>query len=164
MFTLLMHCLIHAKRKPTLQSVLPTNAISQIYAGQLPKIITNKIILKGGEQCRYVEMGAIVTKRKYFCRWNSGTSNCFRKDSGSYHATFGESVPQYDTEFTKGFLYFTDQRVLFVANKNGFERKLSQISAVTAYTDAIALQFGSKTYSIMLPDGNIARMALNLLV
>ena len=160
---LLANYLLHNPKCPALNSVLPARAVNQIYSGKLPEIIANKIVLKNGEKCRYVEMGAIVTQRKYSVRWNSGTSARWWKGF-THHVSTGESVPQYDVEFTKGFLYFTDKRVIFVASKHGFERKIDKISAVTGYADGITLQFGDKTYSVLLPDGNVAKTALDLLI
>lgn len=160
---LLANYLLHKPRIPPLQSILPTQAVNMIYSGQLPEIQSDKLILKRGEKCRYVDMGAIMTQRKYSYRWNSGSSTRWTKRL-SHHMNTGESIPAYDLEFTKGFLYFTDKRIVFVASKHGFERKIDRLSAVTNYSDGIDLQFGDKTYTILLPDGNVAKAALDLLV
>ena len=45
----------------------------------------------------------------------------------------------------------------------GFEKKLSSLTAVTGYSDAIGLQFSSKTYSILLPSAPSAQRTLALL-
>lgn len=156
---------LHNPKKPLLQRILPSQAVSKIYSGQLPDIQADKLVLKQGEKCRYVEMGAIVTQKKFTRRWNSGSSRRIYKGHTHYFG-MGESLPAYDLEFTKGYLYFTDKRIVFVASKNGFERKLDKISAITDYSDGISLQFGDKSYTILLPDGNgnVAKAALDLLV
>lgn len=160
---LLANYILHNPKKPTLQSILPSQAVNKIYSGQLPDIQSNKLVLKQGEKCRFVDMCALVTQRRYTWRWNSGTSNRLWKGF-THHVSTGESIPQYDIEFTKGFLYFTDKRIVFVANKHGFERKIEKLTAITDYSDGIVLQFGDKIYSVLLPNGSTAKAALDLLV
>ena len=53
---------------------------------------------------------------------------------------------------------------MFVAGKNGFEQKLSKLTAVTEYSNAIELQFGNKTYRVLLPDGCLAKDVLDLII
>lgn len=154
---------LHNPQKPALQSILPQQAVNAIYSGALPDIKADKLILKSGEKCRYVDMGAIVTQKKYTYRWNSGSSSRWWKGFTHYVST-GESIPQYDLEFTKGFLYFTDKRIVFVSSNHGFERKIDKLSAVTGFSDGMALQFGDKVFTILLPDGNVAKAALDLLL
>lgn len=164
MFTqLLANYLLHNNKPPALQSILPTQASSLIYSGQLPDIVSNKLVLKQGEKCRYVEMGAIITQKKYSYRWNSGTSYKSLFGSRRYVGT-GESIPAYELEFTKGLLYFTDKRVVFVAAKHSFDKKIDKLSAISEYSDGIILQFGDKAYILLLPDGIVAKAALDLLV
>ena len=160
---LLANCLLHNAKPPSLQSILPSQAINQIRSGKLPDIHADKLVLKAGEKCRYIEMGAIVTQKKYSYRWNSGSSSRWWKGF-THHVNTGESMPMYEPEFTEGFLYFTDERIVFVAGKYGFDKRISKLSAITEYSDAISLQFGDKTYTILLPDGCIAKETLNLLI
>ena len=108
-------------------------------------------------------MGAIVTPKKYSYRWNSGSSSKLWKGF-THHFNTGESIPQYELLFTKGYLYYTNKRIVFISNKLGFDQKIDKISAVTEYNDGIVFQFGNKVYTILLPDGNIAKEALNLLL
>lgn len=164
MFTqLLANYLLHNNKPPVLQSILPTQVTSLIYSGQLPDLVSSKLILKQCEKCRYVEIGAIMTEKKYSYRWNSGSS--YKSWFGSRgHTGTGESIPMYEPEFTKGLLYFTDKRVVFVATKHSFDKKIDKLSAVSEFTDGILLQFGDKTYTVFLPDGIVAKAALDLLV
>lgn len=154
---------LHRPKRPTLKSIFPSKAVNLIYSGKLPEICVSKLVLKKGEKCRYIEMGAIVTQKRYTVRWNRGTSNRWWKGS-THHVSAGETIPQYELEFTKGFLYFTDKRIVFVANKNGFEKKIEKISAITEYSDGIVLQFGDKIYTLLLPNGILAKATLDLLV
>ena len=156
---------LHNPQKPTLQSIMPSQAVSKIYSGQLPDIQADKLVLKQGEKCRYVDMCALLTQRRYTYRWSSGSSSRWWKGF-THHVSTGESIPQYDLEITKGFLYFTDKRIVFVSNKHCFERKIDKLSAISDFSDGIVLQFGDKVYSLLLPDGNgnVAKAALDLLV
>ena len=148
---------------PSLTSILPHQAVLKIEAGVLPFIAADKIVLSKGETCHYVEMAAIVTEKKHYESKRDGAS--FRVFSGCYyHMGESKSEPVFETEYTKGVLFFTNKRVVFHASKNGFEQKIEKLSAITPYADAITLQFGSKTYTLMLPDGALAEKALKLIV
>ena len=148
---------------PTLTSILPYPAVLKIEAGVLPFISANKIVLSKGENCHYVEVAAIVTETKHFESKRDGAS--FRLFDGCYyHTGESKSEPVFETEYTKGVLFFTNKRVVFHASKNGFEQKIEKLSAITPYADAITLQFGSKTYTLMVPDGELAEKALKLIV
>lgn len=148
---------------PLLTSILPHQAVLKIESGILPFIQADKIVLAKGENCHYVEMGAIITEEKHFESKRDGAS--FRLFDGCYyHTGESKSEPVFETEYTKGVLFFTNKRVVFHASKNGFEQKIEKLSAITPYADAITLQFGSKTYTLMLPDGALAERALKLIV
>lgn len=147
---------------PTLTSILPYQAISKIEAGILPFIQADKIVLAKGENCHYVEMGAIITEEKHFESKRDGAS--YRLFSGCYyHAGESRSDPVYEEVYTKGILFITNKRVVFHASKHGFDQKLAKLTAITPYTNAITLQFGSKTYTLMLPDGELAEKVLKLI-
>ena len=147
---------------PSLTSILPHQAVLKIEAGVLPCISADKILLSKGENCHYVEVAAIVTEKKHIESKRDGAS--FRVFKGCYyHTGESKSEPVFETEYTKGILFFTDKRVVFHASKNGFEQKIEKLSAITPYADAITLQFGRKTYTIMLPDGVLAEKVLKLI-
>lgn len=42
---------------PTITSILPDVAKQEIMLGRLPILNTNKIFLKSGEQCHYIDQG-----------------------------------------------------------------------------------------------------------
>ena len=61
---------------PTVQSILPDAAVQEILHGRLPILRTDKIFLKSGEQCHYIDK-AIYEKRsvqKRYVRRNHGTT------------------------------------------------------------------------------------------
>ena len=51
-----------------------------------------------------------------------------------------------------------------MATKNGFDKQIKKITAITPYSNGIDLQYGSKTYSLFLPDGDIAKHVLDLIL
>ena len=63
-------------RVPTVQSILPDAAVQEIMRGRLPILNTNKVFLKGGERCHYIDK-AIYEKKTVKKRWH----NCVRKAS-----------------------------------------------------------------------------------
>lgn len=148
---------------PQLQSILPQQAVSKIASGKLPILTSDKLVISKTEKCHYIEVGEILTERTHY------ESN---RVGGSYHVWKGFTIhrgasrsdPVKEPELTKGILFFTNTRIAFVASKNGFDQKINKLTAVTPYTDAIELQFGNKTYRIFLPDGNIAKSVLDLII
>lgn len=148
---------------PVLVSILPPQAAQRIYAGMLPNLQADKLILNSGETCHFVDVAAIITEKKHYESRHDGAS--FRVFKGfTYHTGDTKSVPVVEPEYTKGILYFTGRRIVFVARKFGFDQKISKLTAVTPYTNGMELQFGNKTFTLLLPDGTIAKAALDLIL
>ena len=63
-------------KTPTVQTILPDAAVQEIMKGRLPILNTNKIFLKGGETCHYIDKAIYEKKtvRKRYVRRNHGTS------------------------------------------------------------------------------------------
>ena len=59
-------------------------------------------------------------------------------------------------------LPITNQRVIFVSPENGFEKNLRMLTAIIPYSDAITLQFGSHTITLILPDSQLMAMVLKM--
>lgn len=107
---------------PLLTSILPHQAVLKIESGILPFIQADKIVLAKGENCHYVEMGAIITEEKHFESKRDGAS--FRLFDGCYyHAGESRSDPVYEEVYTKGILFITNKRVVFHAPKHSFDQK-----------------------------------------
>lgn len=151
------------EKEPKLTSIFPPQAAQKIQNGVLPTIQADKLVLVQNEICHFVDIGAAVTERKRYHSIRAGGS--YRMFRGyTAHIGQSQSVPVSETVYTKGILYITNKRVIFVAKKNGFDKKLSQLTSISPYSNAIELQFNSKTYTILLADGSIANMVLNLLL
>ena len=147
---------------PRLQTILPVAAVQKIQLGKLPVLQVDKLILKNGELCHFVDVGAIITDRKHYQSRRSGSSVRIAK-GWTVHTGGTTSVPVTTAEVTQGIFYITNQRIVFVAKKHGFSQRLSFLTAVTPYSNGLDLQFGSKTYHIILPDGGIAKIVIDFL-
>lgn len=155
--------IIPPEQPPQLNSIFPSGAIQKIRNGSLPIIQADKVILSKGETCHFVDVGAALTEKKKYRRVHSGGSYHMWKGYTA-HLGHSESVPISQPEYTKGIFYITNQRIIFVAKNHGFDKRIKNLTAITPYTDAIGLQFGSKTYNVLLPDGEIAKLVLDMVI
>lgn len=149
---------------PTIISILPDIAKQEILCGRLPILNTSKIFLKTGEQCHYIEKAVYEKKtvRKRYVRKNNGYSmpGLFRGTRirlGGGHTDVVDNV-QYET--FRGILYITNKRIIFVAEENGFDKRIDELVALTPYSNCIELQFSNGNYKLFVPDGNIAYAVL----
>lgn len=137
-------------------SIMPAGAIDQINRGILPTINTDNIMLKKGEECHFAERCILVSEKvtKHYEGHHNGYSFKLTK-----HVTYrtgksrGTPVEDVSQERTKGLVYITDKRVIFVADKNAFDKNLSSLTSCVPYSNALQLQFGTRTYTLMVPDG-----------
>lgn len=75
----------------------------------------------------------------------------------------GRPIRENVQEATNGILYLTNKRVIFVAKSNGFDKRIGQITAVVPFSNALSIQIGNNTYSLLLPQPEVAFSALQLL-
>lgn len=150
-------------KPPELHSVFPQVAWQKIQSGKLPTIQSDKLILNAGEICHFVDVAAIVTeKTRYKSRRVGGSYRIWR--GFTMHTGDSTSVPITEPEYTKGILFITNKRIVFFAEKYGFDQKIIKLSAKKIYSDAITLQFGNKTYGLLLPNGDIVQAVLDLIL
>lgn len=147
-------------------AIMPDGAIDQIRRGITPNMRTDKILLSKGEICHFAERAILVTektKRHYEGR-NNGYSIRLTKRI-TYRTGKSKGVPVDDViiEKTKGLIYVTDKRVIFVSDKNAFDKKIKSLTACVPYSNAVKLQFGSSTYTLMVPDGGALSAVISLL-
>lgn len=154
-------------KAPTIISILPDAAKQEIIRGRLPILNTNKLFLKAGEQCHFVDK-AIYEKRivnkRVVRRGNSysmpGLFKGTRINMGGGHSDVVDNI-QY--EEIRGILYITNQRIIFVGESEGFDKKVSDLIALSPYSNCVELQFSKHTYKIFVPDGNITNAVLRLI-
>ena len=151
------------QQPPQIISIYPQPAVTKLMAGVLPVVTVDKIILGKGEVCHYVDRAVLMTEKKM--RKSQHVGGSYRIFSGSYlHTGDTISEPVSEPDFTKGYFYITNKRTIFVASKNGFDKEIKRITAITPYSNAVDLQFGSKTYILFVPDGNVPKHVFDLLI
>ena len=150
---------------PQLQSLVPQRISNEIMTGQLPKFNPSTILLGKNETCHFMDKAALAVKQKersYSSR-RSGSSYKVTKN-WTMHNTHGTTRPidQEWFEFKEGVVFVTNERIIFVAPEHGFEKKIKNLTAVIPYTDAVALQFGSQTINLMMPQSQLMAMVLQM--
>lgn len=152
---------------PIVTTILPDVARQEIMRGRLPILNTNKIFLKAGEQCHYIDKAIYEKKtvKKRYVRRNNGYSvpglfKGTRINMGGGHTDVVDNV-SYDT--IRGILYITNKRIIFVGDQTGFDKKISDLIALTPYSNCVELQFSKDNYKIFVPDGNVTHMVLQLI-
>ena len=152
---------------PIVTTILPDVARQEIMRGGLPILNTNKIFLKAGEQCHYIDKAIYEKKtvKKRYVRRNNGYSvpglfKGTRINMGGGHTDVIDNV-SYDT--IRGILYITNKRIIFVGDQTGFDKKISELIALTPYSNCVELQFSKDNYKIFVPDGNVTHMVLQLI-
>ena len=151
---------------PSMSSVFPSAAASALDSGTLPVLNISTLILISGEVCHFVDKSCLLTQKtiRHTRHRNSGTS--FRIAKGiTYHTGGGLSSPVEEVipVYTPGYLYITNKRVIFTAREKAFDKKLSVLSALTPYSDAVGLQFGSRTFNLLVPSAYSAQRTIELL-
>lgn len=152
---------------PIVTTILPDVARQEIMRGRLPILNTNKIFLKAGEQCHYIDKAIYEKKtvKKRYVRRNNGYSvpglfKGTRINMGGGHTDVIDNV-SYDT--IRGILYITNKRIIFVGDQTGFDKKISDLIALTPYSNCVELQFSKDNYKIFVSDGNVTHMVLQLI-
>ena len=152
---------------PIVTTILPDVARQEIMRGRLPILNTNKIFLKAGEQCHYIDKAIYEKKtvKKRYVRRNNGYSvpglfKGTRINMGGGHTDVIDNV-SYDT--IRGILYITNKRIIFVGDQTGFDKKISDLIALTPYSNCVELQFSKDNYKIFVPDGNVTHLVLQLI-
>lgn len=147
---------------PCLKSIFPQQASRNIENGVLPVIRVDKLVLGQKEVCHYVEVAVTIKEKHRYQTVRGGGS--FHFSGYSIHHGRSESVPVAEPEYTKGILYITNCRIIFVSKKHGFEKRLGALTAVTPYENGVGLQFGGTSHLLLLPDGRLAKMVLDLII
>lgn len=151
-------------KTPIVTTILPDIAKQEILRGRLPILKTNKIFLKNGEVCHYIDKAIYEKKtvRKRYVRRNTGYSvpglfKGTRINPGGGKTDVVDNV-QYET--IRGILYITNRRIIFVGDQSGFDKKVDDLIALTPYANCVELQFGKDNYKIFVPDGNVTHAVL----
>lgn len=154
-------------KMPMIQSILPAAAVQEILRGRLPILNTNKIFLKSGEQCHYIDKAIYEKKtvRKRYVRWNSGYSapGLFKGTRVNFGRGRTDQVDNVTYQTLRGILYITNRRIIFQGNQEGFDVKADDLVAITPYSNCVELQTSKMHYKIFVPDGNVTQAVLQLI-
>lgn len=151
---------------PKLQSMVPDRISNEIRAGKLPRFNPSALILEKGENCYFMDRSALAVKQKeksYQSHRGGGgyrvTKNC------TIFSSHGRTTPvvQKWYEFKEGVVFITNKRIIFVEPEYSFEEKMSALTAVIPYSDAVGLQFGNKTITLLLPQATLMAHVLKML-
>ena len=146
------------------ESILPPAAKNEIIQGRLPRLNTGNIFMKQGEFCCYIDKAIlnIEKKEKYYNYVGSSRKGLF----GDYRVNVGTRRPhEYDvTEQQKGILYITNRRIIFQAPQNGFDKSHSSLTSIAPYSNAVILQYGNKSYTLIVSDGNLVKAVLRQII
>lgn len=146
---------------PTVSSILPEEAVNEIANGRLPHLITDKVFLKKGEVCHYIDKSLLmkpVKKRAY------NTTGFGVKIFGlQIRKGFVLPIEGEEHERIKGIIYVTNRRTIFQATSNGFDKPHSALTSVTPYANAIEMQYASTHYCLIVPNGEIVNEVYNII-
>lgn len=151
---------------PQLQSLVPQRVSNEIMTGQLPKFNPSTIMLGKHETCHFMDKAALVVKQKERTYRTHRTGSSYKVTKNwTIHSTNGQAKPveQEWYEFKEGIVFVTNERIIFVAPEHGFEKKIKNLTATIPYSDAVALQFGSQTINLIIPQSQLMAMVLQML-
>lgn len=159
----LLDAFFRKNRIPEVTTILPDAAKNEIWAGRLPILNTDNIFLKSGEKIHLIDKAINLeekTVREHVHYGGSGPG-LFKGTRYSH----GYAKPIEHTEYVqhRGILYITNKRIIFQAKEWGFDKTYRYLTAITPYSNAVELQFGNKTYQMIVHDGNTIYQALQLI-
>lgn len=158
--------LFRQPKTPVVQTILPDAACQEIMRGRLPILRTNKIFLKSGESCHYIDKAIYEkrTVRKRYVRRNSGYSapGLFKGTRVSFGGGTTDQVDNVTYQMLRGILYITNRRIIFQGEQEGFDIKVDDLVAITPYSNCVELQTSKTHYKIFVPNGNVTQAVLQL--
>ncbi len=145
---------------PTVTTILPDAARQEILAGRLPILNTDKVFLKRGEKIHYLDKAINLEEKtvKQFRHVGHSGPGLFK--GTRYNVGQGRAVEHTEFVQHKGILYVTNQRIIFQAKEWGFDKTYKYLTAIQPYSNACEMQFGNKTFNMIVPDGNVLYAAL----
>lgn len=159
----LLEILLKKTKTPSIEvSIFPDVARKAIAQGQLPRLNTDNIFLKPEEYCCYIDKTILlVDKTKKIYQHNGGSApGVFKGTRVSWGR--GKAIEYTETQQIKGILYITNKRVILQAKTEGFEKKHRYLTAIKPYQNAVELQYGTKSYCLIVADGNLVYDVLKM--
>lgn len=156
------------KAKKALQDALALE-LSRPPLQYLPVIPNPGIFLKPNEFCHWQSFSqSAITKNRVVGYHGGGAGISFRVAKGaSLRTSSGRAAPiRADvTETIPGSFYITNQRIVHVCAKGGFDKKITSLTSVEPYGsgDGFQFQFGAQNYTVLLPNVIAALQASKIL-
>ncbi len=151
------------KQYPVVTTILPIAATMEIEAGRLPILNTDKLFLKKSEKIHYIDKAINLEIKTVKSYAHIGRSVPGILQGNRWNAGIAKPLESTEMVQHRGILYLTNQRIVFQAPEWGYDKGFSTLTAVTPYVDACELQFGNKSYNMIVPDGNLLYQALQLI-
>jgi len=151
------------KPLPTVTTILPAAAKQEIIAGRLPILNTDTIFPKKGERIHFIDkaMNVEVKTTKSFEHIGFSGPGLFK--GNRVHYGRGKPIEKQENVYHAGILYITNQRIIFQAKENGFDKSFRYLTAFVPYSNGIELQFGNKSYTLLVSDGSLVHQTLQLI-
>lgn len=159
----LFDLMFEQKTVPMVNSILPDAAKQEILAGRLPRLNTDNLFTKKGEYCCYIEKAILLVNKIKKVYKHHGVSTPGLFEGNRHNWGTGSSKEYVETQEFKAILYITNQRIVLQCRDHGFDKVYKYLSAVKPFSNGIELQFGSKTYSLVVPDGSIPYQAIKII-
>ncbi len=159
----LLDAILGKNQIPQINSILPVAAKQEIQAGRLPILNTDKLFLKRGEKIHFIDKAInleIKTNKVYRHVGHSGPGIL---KGNRYNVGVAKPIETQEMVQHRGILYVTNQRIVFQASEWGFDKTYKYLTAIEPYVDACELQFGNKSYNIIVADGNLLNQVIQLI-
>jgi hypothetical protein len=151
-----------AASTPTVLTILPDAAISEIERGRLPQLNTNRVFLKKGEKCHYIDKAILMkpkVKRNYAHLGAGFTISGLRINGGIV-----EPIEQEYFTRINGIIYITNKRTIFQAERNGFDKSHTSLTSIVPYANAVDMQYGSTCLCLIVPNGGLVNKVYDILL
>ena len=144
-------------------TILPDAAKQEIMAGRLPRLNTDRIFLKCGEYCCYIDKAILMEDKVHKVYQRAGVSMPGLLNGNRVNFGSGEAKEYVETQQFKAILYITNQRIILECKDHGFDKSFKYLTSYKPYSNGMEFQFGNKTYTVIVPDGNIPYQAIKII-
>ena len=151
------------KQIPVVTTILPEAAKQEILSSRLPILNTDTLFLKKGEKIHFIDKAINLEQKTVKEFRHSGVSAPGLFKGTRWNAGRKQTVEHIDLVQHRGILYITNQRIVFQATQGGFDKAYRYLTAITPYRNACEMQFGNKTYCMIVANGSIVNQVLQLI-
>lgn len=151
------------KQPPTVTSILPSAAKQEIMDGRLPILNPDSLFPQKGERIHFVDkaINMDVKTTKTYQHMGVSSPGFFKGHRINYGR--GKPIEHQENVYHAGILYISNQRIIFQAKENGFDKSYKYLTAFVPYSNGVELQFGNKSYTLLVSDGEVVNQVLQLI-